>query len=121
MFSKHLDAVHKLTDTIKNIDKICMLENDGHSFGDGDWEARGRYSGRGSGYRDDGSSYANRRGTHYVRGHYSHESGNVPKNRYSRDDTKEYMMEQLENMMENADNTKVREALQRCMNTMENI
>ena len=63
-----LDIVHKLTDTIKNIDKIEMLEDDGYSqrrySQAGDWEAdmRGTYG--------KGSSYA-RRGTHYVRGHYS--------------------------------------------------
>lgn len=48
-----LDIVHKLTDTIKNIDKIEMLEDDGYSqrrySRDGDWEAdmRGTY-GKGS-------------------------------------------------------------------------
>ena len=48
-----LEAIHKLTDTIKNIDKICMLEDgDGYSEDGGDY---GR-----------GSSYANR-GKHYVR------------------------------------------------------
>ena len=39
-----LDIAHKLTDTIKNIDKIEMLEDDGYSqrrySRDGDWEAR---------------------------------------------------------------------------------
>lgn len=25
-----LEVVHKITDTIKNIDKICMLEEDGY-------------------------------------------------------------------------------------------
>lgn len=44
-----LEVVHKLTDTIKNIDKICLLEEEG------------------------GYSSANRR-QHYVRGHYSRDS-----------------------------------------------
>ena len=49
-----LEIIHKLTDTIKNIDKICMLED-----GDGYSEAvDGSDYGR-------GSSYANR-GKHYV-------------------------------------------------------
>ena len=57
-----LEVIHKLTDTIKNIDKICMLEGeDGYS--------------QSSGY-DGGSSYANR-GRHYVRGHYSRDGGNM--------------------------------------------
>ncbi|MBD5158874.1 MAG: hypothetical protein HDT23_01330 [Ruminococcus sp.] len=37
-----LETVHKLTDTINNIDKICMSEEDGYS-GD-DWTASGNYS-----------------------------------------------------------------------------
>ena len=45
-----LEIAHKLTATIKNIDKIDMMESDGYSGG-GDWEAdmRGAY-GRGSSY-----------------------------------------------------------------------
>ncbi len=53
-----LELVHKLTDTIKNIDKICALEEDGGYSEAGDYE--GASYGR-------GSSYANR-GKHYVRG-----------------------------------------------------
>jgi hypothetical protein len=43
-----LETVHKLTDTIKNIDKIYLLEEDGEYSQAGDWEAdmRGTY-GRG--------------------------------------------------------------------------
>lgn len=74
-----LETANKLTDTIKNIDKIKMLEEDeGYSQRGGDWTARGMYSGddmgyarRRNSYHDDGESYANR-GKHYVRGHYSY-------------------------------------------------
>lgn len=47
-----LEIVHKLTDTIKNLDKIEMLEEHGDYSRAGDWEAdmRGTY-GRGSSYR----------------------------------------------------------------------
>ena len=67
-----LDIAYKLVGTVKNIDKIEMMEDDGdysrRYSRDGNWEAdmRGNYG------RD--SSYA-RRGTHYVRGHYSRDSG----------------------------------------------
>lgn len=93
--SGDLELVHKLTDTIKNIDKICMLEDSGYS-GAGEWEAdmRGVY-GR-------GSSYANR-GKHYVRGHYS------------RTDARERMREQLNGMMRDTDDEPTREALRRCI------
>ena len=77
-----LETVHKLTDTIKNIDKIGMMGEGGSSYygdsyGDsyGDWRASGTYDrgrmSRGRYSRDgmDGSSYRNR---HYVRGHYSY-------------------------------------------------
>ena len=70
MSAGDLETVHKLTDTIKNIDKICALEEDGGYSEAGDWE--GDY-GR-------GSSYANR-SKHYVRGHYSRDG----RGGYSRD------------------------------------
>lgn len=105
-----LDIAHKLTDTIKNIDKIDRLEDEGYSRGmdysrgrysrDGNWEAdmRGNYG------RD--SSYA-RRGTHYVRGHYSRDSG------------KDNMKRQLQEMLDEADDDTLRRAIQRCMDAVE--
>lgn len=38
-----LEMLHKLTDTIKNIDKIEKLEDEGGSSYGGDWMARGTY------------------------------------------------------------------------------
>ena len=99
-----LDIVHKLTDTIKNIDKIEMLEDDGYSqrrySHDGDWESGTRDT-----YGRD-SSYA-RRGTHYVRGHYS------------RDGARENMKRQLREMLDDADDDTIRKAIQRCMDAVE--
>ena len=68
-----LDTAHKLTDTIKNIDKIAMMEDSGYSQADdymprnsygrgGEWEASGTY-GRGHSYNGDMS----RRGRGYSR------------------------------------------------------
>lgn len=95
-----LEIAHKLTATIKNIDKIDMMESDGYSSG-GDWEAdmRGNYN--------RGSSYA-RRGSHYVRGHYS------------RADGVEHLRTQLNDMMRETDDERVREALRRAASLMEN-
>lgn len=116
-----LDVIHKLVGTIKDTYKIDMLESDdGYSRMGGEWEAdmRGSY-GR-------GDSYA-RRGSHYVRGHYSREGdggngsggggGGYSQRRggYSRSDGREDMMEQLQQMRDNAGNEKEREALRRCM------
>lgn len=116
-----LEIVHTLTDTIKNIDKICMLEEDGYS-GDGEWTAdmRGTY-GR-------GSSYANR-GKHWVRGHYSRDNGmgreEMPysgkrdsRGRYSRDDGRSKMMEHLEMALDSATDED-REDIKRFMRQLE--
>lgn len=109
-----LEVVHKITDTIKNIDKICMLE-------DGEYSAAvdGMDYGR-------GSSYANR-GKHYVRGHYSRDGGmdgyssrrRDSRGRYSRDDGRSEMMEHLEMAMDTATDQD-RETIKRFMRQLEN-
>lgn len=139
-----LETVHKLTDTIKNLGKIEMLEEQsgGYSHESGNSYARGRgrnakrdsmgrYS-REGGYSEEGMNYegnsyaqggrggnqgGNRGGNSRVsdRGGNSYVRGN-----YSRDGAKDYMMEQLEEMMEQAENPKEREALKRCMMAIEN-
>ena len=111
-----LEVIHKLTDTIKNIDKICMIEE-----GEG-YSQTGAYDG--------GSSYANR-GKHWVRGHYS-SGGNDRSNTrrdnrgrysrtggYSRDEGRSEMMEHLEMAIESA-NEQDREVIQRFMRQLEN-
>lgn len=117
MSAGDLETVHKLTDTIKNIDKICLMEENGEYSQAGDWELEGR------GNYGRGNSYANR-GKHYVRGHYSRDDGGGYSMRggrggYSRADGKEHMMEQLEAMMGNASNEKEREAIRRCIDQLE--
>lgn len=101
-----LDTVHKLTDTIKNIDKIMMLE-DGDYSRTGEWEAdmRGSY-GRTENYSR-GNSYANR-GRHYVRGHYS------------RGDGRERMISDIENMMQDATGAE-RDAYKRALDILNNM
>lgn len=105
-----LEAVHKLTDTIKNLDKIEMLEDGGYSQA-GDWEAdmRGTY-GRGSSYR------GRKRDS---MGRYSRE-GRGGRGGYSRHDAKEAMMEQMEMLMDQAGSEREREAIRRCMGQLEN-
>ncbi len=110
-----LELAHKLTDTIKNIDKICMLEG-----GEGYSEAvDGMDYGR-------GSSYANR-GKHYVRGHYSREGGmndgysssrRDNRGRYSRDDGRSEMMEHLEMALDSASDQD-KETIKRFMRQLE--
>ena len=119
-----VEVIHKLTDTVKNILKIDMLEEetgyyeDGHYMGEGriygtsyargrtraKRDSMGRYSRDGGRYSyDDDMSYARSRG--YRGG-------------YSRDDGKHYMMEQLEEMMEEAEKPAEKEALRRCMDAL---
>ena len=106
-----LDIVHKLASTIKNLDKIEMMEDNGYSR-DGNYSRDGDYS-RGGDWQADmrgtygrGSSYA-RRGTHYVRGHYS------------RADSMEHLREQINDMMRETDDDRVKEALRRAASLME--
>lgn len=98
-----LELIHKLTDTIKNIDKIDALEDDGYSRG-GDWEMEGR------GRYNRGSSYARRRDS---RGRYTSDR------RYSRDDAKTHMIEQMEQMMNGTQNEREREIIKRAMDQLE--
>lgn len=94
-----LEIVHKLTDTIKNIDKIELYDEEysrDYSRG-GDWSAdmRGTY-GR-------GNSCANR-GKHYVRGHYSRTGD---------------LRAQINDMMRETDDERVKEALRRAASMVE--
>lgn len=112
MSAGDLETVHKLTDTIKNIDKIDMLEETGEYSQAGDWEMEGR------GSYNRGSSYANR-GKHYVRGHYSRDGHNRDGRTYSRGDAKEHMMMELEEAMNAASNDREREVIRRCMDQLD--
>lgn len=143
-----LEAIHKLTDTIKNIDKIEMLEGEeGYSSAEGINAGMWPY--------EEETSGANRRGSNYVRGYYrggrggysreggssgesyeggggySREGGSSYAGRggggggnqggYSRADGKERMIEKLEEMMRTAENDRQRETIRNCIRQMENI
>ena len=110
-----LETVHKLTDTVKNILKIDMLEEESG------YSEEGHYMGEGRIY---GTSYARGR-TRAKRdsmGRYSRDDGMMyrggMRGGYSRDDGKHYMMEQLEEMMEEAEKPAEKEALRRCMDAL---
>ena len=126
-----LDSIHKLTDTVKNILKIDMLEDESGYSEDGAYMGEGRIYGtsyddgmrRGVGY-----SYARGRGRYAKRdsmGRYSRDDGYMRRDGrsmrdggYSRDDGKAYMMEQIEDMMEDAEKPAEKEALRRCMEAL---
>lgn len=108
--SGDLEYIRLLTDSIKNIGKIEMLEEEGG------------YS------QEDGqdASYANR-GKHYVRGHYSRDGGmdgyssrrRDGRGRYSRNNGRSEMMEHLEMALDSASDQD-RETIKRFMRQLEN-
>ena len=124
-----LDMIWKLTDTVKNLDKISMLEEEnGYS------EARGGMRGRsymhGSSYDDD-MMYSERRGRgrnakRDRMGRYSSEEGMSYDDysearmdrRYSKDDAKDHLMSALGEAMEGASPNE-REILKDCMRKLE--
>ena len=125
-----LDSIHKLTDTVKNILKIDVLEEESGYSEDGAYMGEGRIYG--TSY-DRGTSYARGRGRYAKRdsmGRYSSRGmsydddmsyargGRMGNRGYSRDDGKAYMMEQLEYMMEDAEKPAEKEALRRCMDAL---
>ena len=123
-----LDSIHKLTDTVKNILKIDMLEEESGYSEDGAYMGEGRIYGtsyddgmrRGAGY-----SYARGRGRYAKRdsmGRYSRDDGymrrDVRDGSYSREDGKEYMMERIGELMDEAQKPAEKEALRRCMDAL---
>ena len=124
-----LDMIWKLTDTVKNLDKISMLEeSEGYS------EERGGMRGRsymhGSSYDDD-MMYSERRGRgrnakRDSMGRYSSDMGSSYDDyseermdrRYSRDDAKDHLMSKIGEAMESADPNE-REILKDCMRKLE--
>ena len=123
--TQELEKIHKLTDTVKNIDKIEMLEGDegysedGHYMGEGriygtsyarnrnaKRDSMGRYS------RDDGMSYDG--GSSYARG--GMRDGRMG---YSRDGAKEHLMDKAEEMLEMTHDPKERKAIEKFIRELE--
>jgi hypothetical protein len=132
-----LDMIWKLTDTVKNLDKIEMLEDDGgYSEARG---MRGRSYMHGSSYDDD-MMYSERRGRgRYAKrdrmGRYSSDDGmsyddyseessyrgsSYESGRYSRDDAQDHLMHKMGMMMEEAD-PKQRKILEEAMQKIRRV
>lgn len=134
-----LEKMHKLTDTYKNLCKIYMLDEEGGM--DEDYEGGSSYRrGRGRNARRDSmgryayeggyseGGYSERRGgmmpydgSSYERGGQggSYRRGGSSYEGYSRDGAKDYMIDKIEEMMEQAQSPKERKALQECMKNLE--
>jgi hypothetical protein len=118
-----LEKIHKLSDTIKNLDKIKMLEEDGEGYS----EARMGRGGSRYSY-DNEMMYSERRGRgrnakRDSMGRYSSEGGYAEDYRggmYSYDDAKDHLMSKIGEAMEDADPNE-REILKDCMRKLERI
>lgn len=116
MSTADLEKVHVITDTIKNIDKICIMDEDGEYSQAGDWEAMGRINGRyGDGY-ERGNSYRGRKRDDM--GRYSRARGG--RRGYSRDGGED-MMEHVERMMDEAETPEEREVIKRFKREIERV
>lgn len=136
-----LDMIWKLTDTVKNLDKISMLEESGGYSEARGGRGRSSYAMGGSSYDDD-MMYSERRGRgrnakRDSMGRYSSEGGSYDGGSsyddyseessyrsgrggrgYSRDDAKDHIMNKLGEMMTSADEEQ-REILKDAMRRIE--
>ena len=115
---QELDKIHKLTDTVKNICKINMLEEDDGYSETSDWMGEGKMY---------GTSYARgRRG--YVKrdsmGRYSSDAGygdhSARSYDYSRDGAKDHLIKKAEELMNVAGSENERKEIRRFIDNLEN-
>lgn len=121
-----IDVVHKLTDTVKNLDKIEMLEDESGGYSEARGGMRGRSYMGGSSY-DDEMMYSERRGRgrnarRDSMGRYSSDMDDYSEERmdrrYSRNDAKDHLLDKMGEMMSSADEEQ-REILKDCMRKLE--
>ena len=119
-----LESIHKLTDTVKNIMKIDVLKEedgyseDGHYMGEGRIYGTSYARGRTRVKRDSMGRYSRDVGRYSYDDDMSYARSRGYRGGYSRDEGKHYMMEQLEEMMEEAEKPAEKEALRRCMDAL---
>lgn len=125
--NSNLDAIDKLTHSIKSIDTIMAMEDSGYSNDGGYSNARGqRRDSRGRYSRMDGGSYGRpymMDGGSYNDGSYGYSrryyDGMSYRGGYSGAEGKEQMISQLEDMMRNAPTEKAKEAIHKAITQME--
>ena len=125
-----LEMIWKLTDTVKNLDKISMLEESEDGYSEARGGMRGRSYMHGSSYDDD-MMYSERRGRgrnakRDSMGRYSSEDGSSyddyseerMNRRYSMNDAKDHLLNKMGEMMSSADEEQ-REILKDAMRKIE--
>lgn len=139
--TQELEKIHKLTDTVKNICKIDMLEEEVGYSEASDWMGEGRMYGmsydggssyaRGRGrnasrdsmgrYSRDGGEYSEDGGMSYARDGRGDQGGNQGGMRggYSRDGAKEHLVRKAEEMLNMAKTEEERRAIHKFIKTLE--
>ena len=131
MSKADIEVIDTVLNSVKNIYKIDKYKEeteryseDGHYIGEGriygtsyDDEMR---RGGGYSYARGSGRYAkrDRMGRYSLDDGYMRRDGRGMRDGYSRDDGKAYMMEQLDNMIEDAEKPAEKEALRRCMEAL---
>lgn len=132
-----VENLYKITGIVKNIDEIGLPEGDREGYSeDTSWMGDGhiygtsyegvssyaRGGGRGRGRnarRDSRGRYSREGGNSYDRGGQQGGQGGNRGGGYSSGGAKEYMIGQLEEMMDEVDTERERKAIQRCMDALE--
>lgn len=124
-----LEIVDKLAHAIKNLDKIIEKDEEGYSERGGSYRggyARAQGGNQGGGNRGGQDGRSPNRGGSYARqgrgmnarrdsmGRYSREGG------YSRDEGREEMVMQLEDLMQDAPNQRIRSRIEQLIGEIEN-
>ena len=120
-----VEVIDTVLNSVKNIYKIEKYKEEMEGYSeDGHYMGEGRIYGTSFDdgmHREGGYSYA--RGRRYARrdsmGRYSRDGGMSYRGGYSREDGKNYMMGELERLMEKASTHTEREALEKCMQALE--
>lgn len=115
---QELEVIDKLTHSIKSIDTINAMEN---AYED---DSDNGYSERRSRIYDNGSSYARGRGRYVKRdsmGRYSRDNYTYRSDGYSRDDSREEILEHIDTMMDAARDERTRQMIMNWKNQIESM
>lgn len=104
----NLDAIDKITHSIKSLVTIMAMEEGGYSQEGNSNGYSGRRDSMGR-YADNGNSYR------------SYDDGNYSCRRYSRDEGKSQMVSQLEDLMQQAQSQQEREVMQQALSRLRNM
>ena len=115
-----LEVIHKLTDTIKNLDKIEMYEEfSGESYEGESYAQGGRGGNRGGGRGGNRGGYSRADDMEMESFARRRRGGRRSSNGYSYDDGREDMMEQLESLEQMAQSEEERKIIRRAMQQLE--